>query len=130
MHNDQFPLKDETYQIIGACMEVQKTLGYGFAEVIYKDAIEVEFEKDRIPFLRETQLWIQYKGIKLKHQFFADFTCFNQIIIEVKASPEGIISEHIAQLLNYLKVSGNTVGLLINFGKRKLEYQRFILTSD
>lgn len=130
MSDDKFPLKNETCQIIGVCMEVQKILGYGFAEVIYKDAIELEFKKDKIPFLRENQLSIHYKGVKLKHQFYADFRCFDEIIIEVKTSNEGILSEHIAQLLNYLKASGNTVGLLINFGKRKLEYQRFILTPD
>ncbi len=61
---------------------------------------------------------------------FADFKCFDELIVEVKTSNEGIQPEHVAQLLNYLKVSRSTVGLLVNFGKRKLEYQRFILTAD
>ncbi|HLO39181.1 MAG TPA: GxxExxY protein [Lacibacter sp.] len=130
MGSDKFPLKKETYDVIGICMEVQKTLGYGFAEVIYKDAMEVEFAKISIPFIREKQLNVQYKDMKLKHHFYADFKCFDKLIVEVKTSNEGIQPEHVAQLLNYLKVSGSIVGLLVNFGKRKLEYQRFILTAD
>ncbi len=111
-------------------MEVQRTLGYGFAEIIYKDAMELEFLENQLPYIREKKLSIQYKGQQLARQFLVDFACFNSIIVEVKSCDKGILTEHIAQLLNYLKVSGCEVGLLINFGKRKLEYQRFVLTNN
>lgn len=123
---DNFPLKNETYEIIGVCMEVQRTLGFGFSEVIYKDAMEIEFISNNFFYHREDELSIMYKGKKLQHKFFADFTCHGQIIVEVKSSDKGITEDHIAQILNYLRVSGNNVGLIVNFGKRRLEYKRLI----
>lgn len=110
-------------------MEVQKTLGYGFSEVVYKDAIQVEFIEANIPHAREVELSVCYKGKELLHNFFADFYCFEKIIVEVKSSDEGISDNHIAQTLNYLRVSGCEVGLIINFGKRKLEYKRLVLSA-
>jgi len=73
-------------------------------------------------------LQVDYKGSKRKHSFFADFICFEKIIVEVKSSDKGITDDHIAQTLNYLRVSGNTIGLIINFGKRRLEHKRLIYT--
>lgn len=108
-------------------MDVQKTLGFGFSEAVYKDAMEFEFIDTSLPHLREKELEVKYKGRILRHRFFADFICYDKIIIEVKASANGIIDEHIAQTLNYLRVSDNTTGLIINFGKRRLEYKRLIL---
>ena len=70
-----------------------------------------------------------YKGKKLQHRFFADFICLDQVIIEVKSSDNGITDDHIAQTLNYLRVSRNSVGLIVNFGKRRLEYKRLILCA-
>lgn len=126
MQTKEFPLKLESYEIIGLCMEVQNNLGYGFSEVVYKDALEIEFENKGILFSRERALEINYKGLRLKHRFFADFTAFDQIIIEIKSSDKGITGDHVAQTLNYLQASGYRVGLIINFGKRRLEYQRLI----
>lgn len=125
---ENFPLKKETYQIIGLCMEVQNTLGFVFSEVIYKDAMQIEFESNELLFLREPELTVLYKGKLLQHRFFADFICYNKIIIEVKSSENGITDDYIAQALNYLKVTGNTIGLIINFGKRRLEHKRLILS--
>jgi GxxExxY protein len=129
MYTDFFPLQEETYQLIGFCMEVHRTLGYGFAEIIYKDAMEVEFQENQLPYIREQKLSVCYKHQVLEHQFCVDFSCFNKIIVEVKSCEKGIIADHIAQLLNYLKVSRYEVGLLINFGKRQLEFQRFVSTG-
>lgn len=129
MHTHFFPFQEETYQLIGLCMEVQRTLGYGFAEIIYKDAMEVEFLENQLPYIREKKFSVCYKQKQLAHQFHVDFICFKEIIVEVKSCDKGILTDHIAQLLNYLKVSGCEVGLLINFGKRKLEYQRFVSTN-
>ena len=108
---ENFPLKNETYEIIGTCMEVQRTLGYGFSEVIFR---------------REDELSVLYKGKILKHRFFADFICNDQIIVEVKSCDKGITDDHVAQILNYLRVSEKSIGLIVNFGKRRLEYKRLI----
>ena len=124
---NHFPLKEETYQIIGLCMEVQKTLGFGFSEAVYKDAVEIEFRGKNLPYFKEKQLEVEYKGIKLQHKFFADFICNDRIIVEIKSTDKGITDDYIAQVLNYLRVSGNPVGLIINFGKRRLECKRLIL---
>ncbi len=118
--------KNEVYEIIGACMEVHRTLGYGFLEVVYKDAMEFEFLERQFSFLREDKHTIHYKGKVLKHKFFTDFTLFDSLIVEVKVNKEGITGDAVAQTLNYLKASGFRVGLLINFGKNKLEYKRLI----
>ena len=105
-----------------------KTLGYGFSEIVYKDAMEEEFISDSIPHQREAEMMVNYKGKTLRHRFVADFFCFEEIIIEVKSSDKGITDNHIAQTLNYLRVSGFSVGLLVNFGKRKLEYKRLVVS--
>jgi len=119
--------KEEVYAIVGCCIEVWKTLGFGFSEVIYKDAMEQEFIEDELPYSREEELSVNYKGKILSHKFKADFTLFNNIIIEVKSGEEAINDSTIAQTLNYMKVSGCRVGLIINFGKSKMEYKRLIM---
>lgn len=130
MNFELFPLQQETYRLIGICMEVQRTLGYGFSEVIYKDAMELEFIDNELAYQRGKKYSVSYKNKQLGHQFYVDFACFDRVIVEVKSSDKGITPDHVAQILNYLKVTGCEVGLLVNFGRRKLEYQRFILTSD
>jgi GxxExxY protein len=124
--DSDYPLKDETFEIIGVCMDVHNELGHGFREVVYKDAIEVEFNQKNIFYEREKEYNVLYKGEILQHNFYADFVVFNSIILEVKAAEGGMSDSNIAQTLNYLKVSGCKVGLLINFGRRKLEYKRLI----
>ena len=118
--------KEEVYEIVGVCMNVYNELGYGFLEAVYKDAMEIEFIENEIPQKREKEFPVIYKKHQLKRAFFADFTLFDKIIVEVKSCPEGISGEAIAQTLNYLKVSGYRLGLIINFGKGKLEYKRLI----
>ncbi|MBM4166280.1 MAG: GxxExxY protein [Ignavibacteria bacterium] len=118
--------KDESYQIVGVCMEVHRQLGKGFLEIVYKDAIEYEFQKRNIPFEREKEFLIHYKEITLPHKFFADFVAFDKIILEVKCG-SGIAEEHISQTLNYLAVSKLKLGLIVNFGKESLETKRIVL---
>lgn len=118
--------KSEVYEIIGACMEVHRTLGFGFLEIVYKDAMELEFREREISFLREDGHSVNYKGKALKHKFFVDFTVFDNIIVEVKANKDGIPVDAVAQTLNYLKASRFRLGLLINFGKVSLKYKRLI----
>ena len=118
--------KDESYQIIGKCFEVHNNLGAGFLEIVYKDALELEFRVSNIYFEREKQYKIIYKERVLFHKYYADFVVFDKIILEVK-SVSGIVDEHIAQAINYLKVSGNKLGLIVNFGELKLSYKRIVL---
>jgi GxxExxY protein len=119
--------EDMSYKIIGACMKVHRFLGHGFLEVVYKDAMQIEFAKAEINYVREKEFDINYKGIILPHKFFADFFVMENVIVEIKATKEGISNDFIAQTLNYLKVSNCAVGLIINFGKTSLEYKRLVL---
>lgn len=118
--------EEETYKIIGICMEVHRNLGPGLLEVIYKDALEIEFKENKIPFEREKEFLIEYKGKVLPHKFYADFIVNEDIILEVKAVKE-FSSEHIAQVLNYLKLAKSEIGLLINFQTKSLQYKRYAL---
>jgi GxxExxY protein len=119
--------KTEVFEIIGSCMEVYNVLGYGFLEVVYKDAMEVEFLQKRIGFSREHTFFVNYKDKILDRKFFADFLVFDAIIIEVKINQDGISDHAIAQTINYLKASGKKLGVIINFGKGRLEYKRVVL---
>lgn len=117
----------ESYDIIGAALEVHKQLGCGFAEPVYQEALAEEFSLRKIPFEREKVFTVTYKGKPLSKEFRADFVCFNQIIVELKAVSE-FAEEHYAQVYNYLKASGLQLGLLINFGKTSLDYKRIPAT--
>ena len=123
---DNLIYKDEVYKIVGASMEVHKNLGRGFLEIVYKDALEYEFQRRNILYEREKEYIINYKDIILNHKFYADFVVFNSIILEVKCA-SGIIEEFLKQTINYLAVSGLKLGLIVNFGKDSLEYKRVIL---
>lgn len=118
--------KEESYKIVGICFEVHNNLGAGFLEIVYKDALEYEFKRAGIPFQREVEYEVKYRDIILPHKFYADFVVFDEIILEVKAI-NGIVDEHIAQSINYLKVSSNKLALLVNFGELKLQYKRLVL---
>lgn len=118
--------KDESYKIVGKCFEVYNNLGPGFLEIVYKDALEREFRLAEIPFQREKQYLINYKGYTLPHKFYADFVVYDKIILEIKAV-SGIPEEFIAQALNYLKVSQNRLALVVNFGELKLNTRRIVL---
>ena len=117
--------KEESYKVVGACMEVHKQLGMGFKEVVYKDALELEFKKGEIPFKREKQFKIEYKGIVLPHKYYADFIVFDSIILEVKSAPF-IVNNFVAQTINYLKASGMKLGIIVNFGEKSLTYKRVV----
>jgi GxxExxY protein len=121
-------LKKECYNIIGICMEIHRILGRGLREVVYKDAMEYEFKINKIPFTREKEYCVEYKDIILKHNFFADFVVYENLILEVKAC-ECIHEEFIPITLNYISIAKNPVGLIINFGGPSLEYRR-VINSD
>lgn len=120
-------LKDEVYEIIGAALEVYWKLGQGFAEPIYQEALEIELAHRALPFESQPELRIWYKEHLLDKTYFADFVCFNQIIVELKSQVRLTAIEE-AQLLNYMKMTKMRVGLLINFGSRpKLEWKRYVI---
>ena len=118
--------KDECYKIVGACMAVHRELGQGFLESVYQEALAIELQGLGIPFQREQDINIIYKGITLHKVFKADFICYDEIIIELKAL-SGLTNDHVAQLLNYLKATGLRVGVLVNFGTHSLEHQKYVL---
>ena len=118
--------KEESYKIIGLCMEVHRELGKGHNEVIYKDALEFELGQSQIPFTREKQFLVHYKTIVLPHKYFADFVVFDKILLEAKAV-EKLIDANVKQVLNYLAASKLKLGLLVNFGEDSLSYKRVVL---
>jgi len=107
-------------------MEVHSQLGAGFLEVIYKEALEYEFYLAGIPYEREKRYQVTYKDVVLQRQYQADFVVFDSIILEVKGVPF-ITNIFIAQCINYLKVSGNRLAILVNFGEERLSYKRIVL---
>ena len=119
--------KNESYSIIGAAMRVYNTLGFGFLEAVYQEALAIELTNMGIPFEREKELKIYYDGHELKQTYRADFVCYGNIIVETKALAE-LHDSHRSQVFNYLKACGFKLGLLINFGHSdKLEYERKVL---
>jgi GxxExxY protein len=117
--------KELSYKIIGLCMEVHGILGRGHTEIVYKDALEYEFRKEGINFLREKKFTIKYKDIILPHPFFADFVIEDKIVLEAKAvSP--LTDSHIKLSLNYLAASKLQLALLVNFGEESLTYKRIV----
>ena len=125
---NKFLHKQETFDIIGACMAVHSELGNGFLEPAYQEALEIALADEGIPFEREKQLKIAFRGRELKKKYFADFVCFDKVIVELKALSE-LTGEHEAQLLNYLKATGMKVGLLVNFGAKSLQHKRMVLSK-
>ena len=126
-HLEELLYRDEVYAIIGSAIEVHKHLGSGFLEAIYQEALEIEFTTQAIPFVPQKELQAFYKGKLLKKEYFADFVCYDKIIVEIKALNQLTGIEH-SQLINYLKVTELRLGLLINFGSvGKLEWKRIIV---
>lgn len=128
MSKSEIVYKEESYKIIGSCMTVHNALGAGFLEPVYQDALEKQFEKDKIHFRREQVLNIFYEGDKLNRYYKADFVCFEKIIVELKAL-SFIHNDNILQVRNYLRATNMHLGILVNFGERSLTYKR-ILNSN
>ena len=118
--------KEEFYKIIGLCMEVHKILGKGFLEIVYKDALEFEFKKNKIPYEREKEFKIEYKTIILPHKFFADFVVYDNIILEVKAV-NGLVEDIVKLVLNYMAAAKARLGILTNFGSSSLQFKNVVL---
>ncbi len=119
--------KEESYKIVGAAFNVYNILGSGFLEAVYQEALEIEFQRQGIPFTREKELKIHYNGIELKQTYKADFICYDKIIVELKAV-NTLEDIHRTQVFNYLHATGYKLGLLLNFGcSNELEMERIVL---
>ncbi len=120
-------IKDpQTYEIIGAAMEVHRELGQGFLEAVYQEALAMELTTRGIPFEQEKVLSISFKGTPLKTAYRADFICYGEIVVETKASST-LTGGDEGQLLNYLKATEMSRGLLLNFGSSSLQHKRMVL---
>ena len=121
--------EEETGKIIKACMNVYNELGNGFLEAVYQEALAFEFGLMNIPFRREAKIDIFYKGKKLSKEYFADFICYDTIVVELKAVSK-LVNANKAQVLNYLHGTKLAVGLLINFGESSLKWERLTLLKN
>ncbi|MFA5943622.1 MAG: GxxExxY protein [Candidatus Thermoplasmatota archaeon] len=118
-------MDSQTYQLIGAAMKVHRTLGPGFLERAYHEALQREFETSRIPHQSQVPFTLRYDGGPLQAKYRADFVCYDRVVIELKAQHVVGRLER-AQLENYLRCAEKPVGLLINFARRSLEYYRVV----
>ncbi len=122
-------LKEEGYRLMGAAFEVYNELGYGMAEEIYQQSLEIELAIRAVPFATKQELKVFYKGRELAKKYCPDLLVFDSIVVELKAVAD-LASEHEAQLFNYMRVSRKQVGYVINFGhKGTLQWKRFVLSD-
>ena len=120
------PTRDlQTFTIIGAAMEVHTVLGSGFIEPVYRRPLMLEFAARTIPYVAEVRFPIIYKGQPTGVHYRADFLCYGEVIVELKAV-RALTPVEEAQTLNYLKASGKKRALLLNFGSKSLQYRRFV----
>jgi len=128
MNDERQPRDPQTHLIIGAAMAVHRELGAGFLENVYSHALGIEFEMRRVPYDREVAVPVYYRGCQLPCTYRLDMVCFGDIIVELKAI-ERLSGKEKAQVINYLKATGLSRALLLNFGASRLEYSRHILSA-
>jgi GxxExxY protein len=114
----------EIYDVVGAAMEVYNTLGRGMAEAIYQESLDKEFRKRGMNVEREKELQMYYKGELLDKTYYADFY-YNGIVIELKSVQE-VNPDHRAQLFNYMRITRQHRGILLNFGEDNLHTERYL----
>ena len=121
--------ENEKEKIIKACMNVFNELGNGFLEAVYQEALAIEFGIINIPFKKEAKIEVYYKGNKLNKEYYADFICYDKIIVELKCVSR-LVNANKAQVLNYLYGTKLAVGLLVNFGESSLKWERLTLLKN
>lgn len=117
--------KDEVFNMVGAAMEVHSTLGPGFLEAVYQEALAIEFRLRDIPFIEQPKLQLEFKGHPLKCKYIPDFICYKEIVLEIKALSRCGPNEA-AQVINAIKAAKKKVGVLMNFGELSLYWKRYI----
>ena len=118
--------EDDTHAIIGAAMEVHGAMGKGFLENVYQEALEIELRMRKIPFEVKPKLVISYKGHRLQQFYIPDLIIFGDIPVELKAHSEPLSKADLRQLLNSLRTCGGQVGLVFNFGRASLDFERIV----
>ena len=126
MYRDDLQYKEEVHEIVGAAMAIHRYFGCGFTEKVYQDALEIELVNRNIPSVREAELHIGYNGQELASTFKPDYICYDKIIVELKAVKE-LDDMHRSQAINYAKVAGCDIALLVNFGETSLKFERFVI---
>jgi GxxExxY protein len=122
----EYPQQETTRGVIGAAMEVHGTLGHGFCEPVYQEALERELTDRQVRFLPQPAVEVRYKGIPLRKKFRPDFLVDDTVVVEIKAGTALTRTDQ-SQLLNYLKAAKRSVGLLLNFGSPSLQIKRMVL---
>ena len=125
MEEDHFPLKTETERILGAAFEVLNVLGHGLLEKPYENALCVEFGLRGVPFLQQPRFAVNFKAVEVG-LYVPDIIAFEQVVVDVKTI-DRITDHEVGQMLNYLRITGCRVGLIINFKRAKLEWRRLVL---
>jgi len=125
---EYFPFRDQTEELIKIGLEVHRTLGYGFQEVIYQDAFEYELIQKKIPYIREKVFPVKYKDKVLDRTFKPDFYVYDHLVLELKARSD-MLSEDFVQVLNFLKCADADLGLVLNFGREKLGIKRMLFKN-
>ena len=123
----EFKNNDFVYQVVGCAMEVINELGHGLREKTYEKALIVEFKTNNILFSRQKIYGVYYKKVHIDN-YIPDLLVNDRLIVEIKVV-ENICDEHIGQVINYLKISGCSLGLILNFKHSKLEWKRVIYTE-
>lgn len=126
--NANLLLKDEVYRIVGAALEVLNGLGHGLHEKPYENALVVEFQRSGIAFVKQRHFDVLYKGVKVA-EYTPDLIAFNAVVVDAKVI-EAIIDHERGQMLNYLEMAGLTVGVILNFKRAKLEWERIVLETE
>jgi len=121
-------LKNEAHQIVGCAMEVLNTLGHGLLEKPYENALVVEYGLQGVPFKQQPRFDVRYKSVKVG-EYIPDLICFDQVVVDTKTI-ERITNHEIGQMMNYLKITGLQLGLLLNFKHAKLEWKRVVLERN
>jgi GxxExxY protein len=118
----------QTYAIIGSAMAVHRALGWGFLERVYQECLAAQFRCDEVPAEKEVALPIKYMDVNIPGAYRADFICFSEVVVELKVA-DGIGDAHVAQAVNYLRLTGLQKALILNFGQPRLEFRRVIQTG-
>ncbi len=122
---DELLLKEEVHRIVGCAMEVLNVLGHGLREKLYENALTVEFGLQDIPFQQQPSFTVDYKGVDIG-EYIPDLICFGQVVVDTKTIDK-ITDHEIGQMLNYLKITGLRVGLIIDFKHARLRWKRIVL---
>jgi GxxExxY protein len=125
MNTNKLLLKEEVFQIVSCAIEVLNGIGHGFHEKPYENSLVVEFGKRQIPFQQQPSFAILYKEIKVG-EFFPDLIAYNSVVVDTKVIDQ-ITDYERGQMLNYLKITKLRVGVILNFKRAKLEWERLVL---